>query len=81
MTTRPWYQMAPDEALEALHGSATGLSSAEVERRLDFYGPNLLRKEGGKGPWLILLRQFTDVMILILLVRSEERRVGKECRL
>ena len=70
MTTRPWYQMAPEEALEALYSSATGLSSAEVKRRLDLYGANLLRKEDGKGPWLILLRQFTDVMILILLAAA-----------
>jgi Ca2+-transporting ATPase len=41
----------------------------EVKRRW-ILRPNLLRKEDGKGPWLILLRQFTDVMILILLAAA-----------
>jgi Ca2+-transporting ATPase len=43
-----------------------GLTEEEAARRLERYGPNVL-EAGGRTPWYIVLgRQFLDVLILIL---------------
>jgi len=43
-----------------------GLAAGEVERRLERYGPNVL-EVAGRTPWYVVLgRQFVDVLILIL---------------
>ncbi len=45
---------------------ATGLTTAEAERRLERHGPNLLEVRR-RTPWYVVLgRQFVDVLILIL---------------
>lgn len=63
---KPWFHLDADDVLEGLETSREGLSSSEAERRLGLNGLNALVEEdrGRIGP--ILLRQFTDVMILIL---------------
>jgi len=68
--TKPWYKLNADEVLQQLGSSRTGLSTAEAQRRLKLHGPNLLKQEIQRGPWPILFRQFTDIMILILLVAA-----------
>ncbi|MEW6179257.1 MAG: cation-translocating P-type ATPase [Chloroflexota bacterium] len=47
-----------------------GLSSAEAEKRLAQYGPNELIDRGLKSPWKILLEQFTEIMVIILLISA-----------
>jgi Ca2+-transporting ATPase len=47
---------------------ARGLSSDEAERRLAQDGPNELEAAAGVSPWALLLDQFKNVLILILLV-------------
>ena len=47
-----------------------GLDSAEVERRLQQYGPNQLEDRRRRPIWQMFLRQFLDFMILILLVAA-----------
>ena len=44
-----------------------GLSSEEAARRLAHYGPNELIEKGAKSPWAILLDQFRDIMVIILI--------------
>jgi Ca2+-transporting ATPase len=44
----------------------SGLTGEEAERRLERYGPNAL-EAGGRTPWYVVLgRQFVDVLIVIL---------------
>jgi len=47
-----------------------GLSPAERARRLEEFGPNQLRLAAPISAWQILLSQFKDLMVLILLVAS-----------
>jgi P-type Ca2+ transporter type 2C len=47
-----------------------GLSGTEVETRLQQFGPNELENHGGISPWKILLAQFQDLMVLILLLAT-----------
>ncbi|XP_058104881.1 calcium-transporting ATPase, endoplasmic reticulum-type [Magnolia sinica] len=47
-----------------------GLSSHEVEKRREKYGWNELVKEKGKPLWRLVLEQFDDVLVKILLVAA-----------
>lgn len=47
-----------------------GLSSFDVEKRLERYGPNELAKQKGKPLWLLVLEQFDDMLVKILLVAA-----------
>lgn len=44
-----------------------GLPPDEVARRLEQHGPNQLEEHRGISPWKLLLSQFQDLMVLILL--------------
>ena len=44
----------------------TGLSADEARRRTEKYGPNRLQVASAISPWQIFLRQFQDLMVLIL---------------
>jgi magnesium-transporting ATPase (P-type) len=68
--TQPWYSLETDEVLSALDSGREGLSVAEAGRRLQRNGPNILREEDQSRMGPILLRQFTDVMILILFLAA-----------
>ena len=64
-----WYGLEVEAAAAALGTSLdTGLSEQEAARRLAQYGPNELATAGAVAPWRLLLEQFRNVLILILLV-------------
>ena len=66
-----WHQLTSQEVIQQLDTDlANGLSSSEAARRAEQYGPNELVERGAKGPWAILLEQFTGIMIIILLVSA-----------
>ena len=48
----------------------TGLNSAAVGKRLDRYGPNLLRRREKKSALKILLHQFDSVIVWLLAVAA-----------
>ncbi|RWW51542.1 hypothetical protein BHE74_00042105 [Ensete ventricosum] len=47
-----------------------GLASFEAEKRREMYGWNELKKEKGKPLWHLIVRQFDDMLIKILLVAA-----------
>src|SRR3989344_8951985 len=47
-----------------------GLTSSEAQARLNQYGPNELKKSKGKNPLLILFSQFTNLLVIILIIAS-----------
>ncbi len=47
--------------------SNQGLTTQVAQERLSTYGPNELKKEKGKSPLKLLLGQFTNVLMIILL--------------
>ncbi|MCP4307426.1 MAG: cation-translocating P-type ATPase [bacterium] len=49
---------------------SAGLESDEARRRLDEVGPNELVERGGTTPWRIFVGQFTDVMVIVLMVAA-----------
>ncbi|GAB3360909.1 MULTISPECIES: cation-translocating P-type ATPase [Giesbergeria] len=44
-----------------------GLASTEAERRANTHGPNELETGSQRSPWVLLLDQFKDFMVLVLL--------------
>ena len=50
--------------------AALGLSSREAERRLLEYGLNLLTEKKKVSPVKLMLSQFTDIMVIILMVST-----------
>ena len=63
-----WHSLEVDEAIELLSGNTdTGLTSEEVKSRLQKYGTNELEESGGRGSWEILLDQFKNIMLLMLI--------------
>jgi Ca2+-transporting ATPase len=64
----PFHDRPAPEVLAQLRSSPQkGLASSEVATRRAEYGPNLLPKAKQAGPWLILLRQFHNPLIYVLL--------------
>ncbi len=49
---------------------AAGLTEIEAQRRLGEVGPNDLPQRHGAGWPRLLMRQFTDIMILILIAAA-----------
>ncbi|HEX9768048.1 MAG TPA: cation-translocating P-type ATPase [Kiloniellales bacterium] len=67
----PWHGIGAEEALRRLEvDPARGLSGDEVARRRARHGENRLAGERGARPLALLARQFTDVMILVLLAAA-----------
>ena len=67
-TVQQWQTLEIDQALTALESSAeTGLSAEEAQQRQAEYGPNELKETGGRSRLEILLDQFADVMLLMLI--------------
>ena len=65
------YKKSLKEVLEELNTSEdVGLSSIEVKKRLEKYGPNELVQKKKKTILKMILEQLTDKMIIILLIAS-----------
>lgn len=65
-----WFQATVKDTLDTLGTSPRGLNAAEAQQRLFTQGKNELTTQGRKSPWRILLAQFREVMILILLAAA-----------
>lgn len=60
--------MSPEEVLQALDTAETGLSQAEAKKRFTENGPNELREEKRVSPIKMFLAQFTNILMIILLI-------------
>jgi Ca2+-transporting ATPase len=66
-----WAAMPHDQLLSRFEVDPdVGLSLQEAEKRLLRYGPNQLEQRDAVSPWRILLAQFQDLMVLILLAST-----------
>jgi P-type Ca2+ transporter type 2C len=67
-TAVAWHSHEVDEAAAWLETSpGSGLSKQEAAKRLAEHGPNELAAARAVAPWRLLLQQFRNVLILILL--------------
>lgn len=66
-----WHKLSANQTLELLEGDAEhGLSDGEAQARLEKFGPNELVDRGIKSPWKILLEQFSETMVVILIIAT-----------
>jgi Ca2+-transporting ATPase len=68
--TKAWHVLPVEEVFSQQESSPSGLSAAEAARRLSVYGPNELEAASRISPWRILLEQFQNVLIIILLAAT-----------
>jgi len=66
----PFHILSSQEALARLESGPEGLSQSQVSERLERYGPNELTAGKKISPLLIFLRQFANLLIVILIVAS-----------
>ncbi|MBC1239308.1 cation-translocating P-type ATPase [Nostoc sp. 2RC] len=63
-----WHSIEVDKALGLLDSNAdSGLTPEDIQQRLQKYGPNELEEHGGRSSWEILLDQFKNIMLLMLI--------------
>ena len=65
-----WHTLTVKATLEILKATVAGLSSAEASQRLAAYGANELQAAKRVSPLSLLLAQFKNVLIVILLVAT-----------
>ena len=72
-----WHALTAQQILEQLATPIdTGLSTDEAAKRLESYGPNQLREAPGKTFLQMLLDQFKDFIVIMLIVVSTALVLG-----
>lgn len=63
-----WHTLDVDKSLRILDSDRqTGLTNEQVKERFQKYGPNELEESAGRNSWDILLDQFKNIMLLMLI--------------
>ncbi|MEM9448479.1 MAG: cation-translocating P-type ATPase [Cyanobacteria bacterium P01_E01_bin.6] len=64
----PWHATDVQDVLNRLESDrTTGLSPQQIHDRLHIFGSNELEEKGGRSPWVIIIDQFKNVMLLLLI--------------
>ncbi|MBN1332727.1 MAG: HAD-IC family P-type ATPase [Synergistales bacterium] len=67
MDKREYYRIHAKDALDLLDSSEKGLPRDEADKRRKTYGPNQITSDITVPKWLIFLRQFRDLLVLVLI--------------
>lgn len=67
-TSTDWHVLSVHQVLEHLRSAPGGLTAPQAAERLQEYGPNELPAAKTVSPWALLLEQFKNVLIIILLI-------------
>lgn len=65
-----WYEIELDDVLQYLDSSSDGLTAATAQKRLTEHGQNSIPEKRQRTLGTILLGQFTDFMIIVLLAAA-----------
>jgi len=65
-----WHTPTLEETFARLKSTPPGLTGPDAARRLDEFGPNEIQSAARVSPWAILLEQFKNVLIIILLIAT-----------
>jgi Ca2+-transporting ATPase len=66
-----WHTLSPETVLEKLNTDKTnGLAADEAGQRIKDYGPNEIIETGRRTAWNMVLDQFRDFMVIILLIAA-----------
>jgi Ca2+-transporting ATPase len=70
-TRDSWHILSAEETLAEQNVTLErGLPQSDVEYRLEKFGHNELVEKGAKSPWKILLDQFKETMVVVLIVAA-----------
>lgn len=70
MATFVWHTTEADDALLKLESTVSGLTTTEAQKRLEELGPNTIPEKQSRSLLLMLLAQFSDFMIMVLLAAA-----------
>lgn len=70
MSTTNWHSVDTSEVLSRLDSCASGLTSAQAQRRLAEQGPNIIPSAKRLSWFSIIIHQFADFMIIVLLTAA-----------
>ncbi len=65
-----WHTLAVDEVAQRLETTPNGLSPEHAAKRLQYFGANELKETRARSLWRMLLDQFSDFMIIVLIVAA-----------
>ena len=65
---KKYYQMQVDEVFKQVDSSKDGLTEKEAQERLNTYGENVLKEKNKKSAFKIFISQFSNMMILFLIL-------------
>lgn len=65
-----WHTLVADTALQELKSSPDGLGAEEAQQRLEKYGANAIQEERHRSIFAMILGQFSDFMIIVLLAAA-----------
>jgi P-type Ca2+ transporter type 2C len=66
-----WHTLSVDDAIDRLESNAQlGLNTHQVTERMDCHGKNVLLEKPRRSFWRMLFDQFTDFMILLLIIAA-----------
>ncbi|MCX8054599.1 MAG: cation-translocating P-type ATPase [Ignavibacteria bacterium] len=65
-----YYKMSIDETLKALNSGINGLTEEEVKSRYEKFGANELKEKEKEPAWKLLLSQFNNLLIYILILSA-----------
>ncbi|MBA3923090.1 MAG: cation-translocating P-type ATPase, partial [Nostocaceae cyanobacterium] len=67
ITVARWHTLKAEQALKLLESDCSaGLDSQQIQQRLEQYGANELTETAGRSNWDILVDQFKNIMLLML---------------
>lgn len=70
MESVKWYQLDTEPVMQKLGSSMEGLNEKEIIKRQEIYGFNELIEKNKNSVLKMLLEQFTDILVLILLAAA-----------
>lgn len=69
--TTHWQTLSADSAAQLLESNPqAGLNTPQVNTLMKRHGPNVLLEKPRRSPWRMLLDQFTDFMIMLLIIAA-----------
>ncbi|MFE3869544.1 cation-translocating P-type ATPase [Flavobacterium sp. LS2P90] len=70
LQNKEWHSVSYNHVLENLNTSSKGLNSTEAGKLLKMVGPNILHRQNRESAFKILLRQFLNPLIYVLLAAA-----------
>jgi P-type Ca2+ transporter type 2C len=66
----PYHTIGAEETLKKMSSDKEGLSSEEVNRRIEEFGKNIIPEKKGTGPLKLFFKQFKDFLVIILIIAA-----------